>query len=151
MQHCGMVDAIARRSPNHPPPLTQRRVHCPVLNYGRCHCKELFPPFQGERSWQHKIDWHVYSFQLSLQSTKITLCSPHQFSSWRNPSAYWRSPPAPIALIVKVSPGRACNDYNLTFLCCWEMTNISSIFYISKTFSWHWQKTPNLFENTLMW
>ncbi len=27
------------------------------------------------------------------------------------------STPAPIALFVKVSPGRACNDYNLNFLC----------------------------------
>ncbi len=45
-----------------PPPLTQRRVHCPVLSHGRCHCKELSPPFQGEGSWQHKIDWWVLFF-----------------------------------------------------------------------------------------
>ncbi len=44
------------------PLLTQRRVHCPVLSHGRCHCIELSPPFQGERSWQHKMDQHVLFF-----------------------------------------------------------------------------------------
>ncbi len=33
--------------PKSPPPLTQKRVHCPVLSHGRCHCKELSPPFRG--------------------------------------------------------------------------------------------------------
>jgi hypothetical protein len=32
------------------PPLTQRRLCCPVLSHGRCHYKELSPPFQGEGS-----------------------------------------------------------------------------------------------------
>jgi hypothetical protein len=35
----------------------------------------------------------------------------------RTPSAYWQSTPAHIAHFVKVSPGRACNDYNFIFLC----------------------------------
>ncbi len=52
----------------------------------------------------------------------------------RTPSAYWQSTLFFIALFVKVSPGRACNDYNVTFLCWCEMTNISSIFFISKLF-----------------
>ncbi len=53
----------------------------------------------------------------------------------RTPSAYWQSTPAPIALFVKVSLGRACNDYNLTFLCWCEMTNFSANFFISQTFA----------------
>ncbi len=52
----------------------------------------------------------------------------------RTLSAYWRSTPAPIALFFKVSPGRAWNDYNITFLGWCEMTNISSTFFISQTF-----------------
>ncbi len=55
-------------------------------------------------------------------------------TSPRTPSAYWQSTPTFIALFVKVSPGRACNDYNLTFLCWCEMTNLSATFFISKTF-----------------
>ena len=53
----------------------------------------------------------------------------------RTPSAYWWSTLAPIALFVKVSPDRACNDYNLTFLCWCEMTNLSATFFISQTFA----------------
>ncbi len=53
----------------------------------------------------------------------------------RTPSAYWQSSPAPIALFVKVSPGRACNDYSLPFLCWCEMTTLSETFFISQTFA----------------
>ncbi len=53
----------------------------------------------------------------------------------RTPSAYWWSTPASIALFVKVSPGRACNVYNLTFLCWCEMTNLSATFFLSQTFA----------------
>ncbi len=56
-------------------------------------------------------------------------------TSPRTPSAYWQSTPAPIALFVKVSPGRACNDYNLIILCWCEMTNLSATFFIFQTFA----------------
>ncbi len=62
----------------------------------------------------------------------------------RTPSAYWQSTPVPIALFVKVSPGRACNDYNLPFLCWCEMTNLSATFFISQTF------TLSLTDNTFV-
>ena len=86
-----------------------------------------------------------------LLSILTTLCLPpalfrrsrtmsaHWRSTSSNPprtlSAYWQSTPAPIALFVKVSLGRACNDYNLTFLCWCEMTNLSATFFISQTFA----------------
>ncbi len=53
----------------------------------------------------------------------------------RTPPAYWQSTPAPIALFVKVSLGRAYNDYNLNFWCWCEMTNLSANFFISQTFA----------------
>ncbi len=63
----------------------------------------------------------------------------------RTPSAYWWSTPAPIALFVKVSPGRACNDYNLN--CCvdvkWQISQQPSLF--PKLLLWHCQITPLLF------
>ncbi len=69
----------------------------------------------------------------------------------RTLSAYWQSIPAPIALFVKVSPGRACNDYNLTFCVDlkWQISQQPSLF--PKLLLCHWQTTPLSFENTLLW
>ncbi len=39
-----------------------------------------------------------------------------------------------ISFSVKVSLGRACNDYNVTFLCWCEMTNLSVTFLFPKLF-----------------
>jgi hypothetical protein len=60
----------------------------------------------------------------------------------RTPSAYWQSTPASIALVVKVSPGRACNDYNLTFCVDvkWQISQQTSLF--PKLLLCHWQITP---------
>ncbi len=58
------------------------------------------------------------------------------------PSAYWQSSPAPIALFVKDSLGRACNDYNLTFCVDvkWQISQQTSLF--PKLLLYHWQITP---------
>jgi hypothetical protein len=56
----------------------------------------------------------------------------------KTPSAYWWSTLAPIALFVKVSPGRACNDYNVIFLCWCKMTNLSATFFISQNLALTW-------------
>ncbi len=68
-----------------------------------------------------------------------TLCLPPTlFRRSRTLSAHWRSTsstPPTIATFVKVSPSRACNDYNLNFLCWCEMTNLSVTFFISQTFA----------------
>ncbi len=71
--------------PPPPPPPTQRRVCCPVLSHGRCHCnKELSPPFQGEGSWQHKMDWRVLFFNYLFSLSKSPL-SPHTTSVPQEP------------------------------------------------------------------
>ncbi len=86
--------------------------------------------------------WSVYWTTLCLPPTlfrRSRTLSDHWCSTSstppRTPSAYWQSTPAPIALFVKVSPGRACNDYNLTLLCWCETTNLSATFFISQTFA----------------
>ncbi len=95
------------------------------------HCKECLLPFKGEGPWQLSMEcflFIIYSYCLVYWTS---LCLPpalfrhsrtlsahwHSTSSTppRTPSAYWRSTPAPIARFVKVSPGRACNDYNVIF------------------------------------
>ncbi len=76
-----------------------------------------------------------------------TLSANQHFTSStppRTPSAYWQSTPAPIALFVKVSLARACNDYNLNFLCWCEMMNLSTTFFNSQTFA------LTLTDNTLV-
>ncbi len=96
-----------------------------------------------------------YSY-CSVYST--TLCSPPALfrrsrtlsANWcstsstppRTLSAYWWSTPAPIALFVKVSPGRACSDYNLIFCVDvkWQISQQPSLF--PKLLLWHWQITP---------
>jgi hypothetical protein len=91
----------------------------------------------------------VYFLQLLFSLLNNPLFAPRIIQALKNPvsplmlyllhsskkPAYWWSTPAPIALFVKVSPGRACNDYNLPFLCSCEMTNLSATFFISQTFA----------------
>ena len=84
-----------------------------------------------------------FTEQPSVCPPTLFRCSRTLSANWcstsstppRTPSAYWQSTPAPIALFVKVSPGRACNDCNLNFLCWCEMTNLSATFFISQTFA----------------
>ncbi len=57
----------------------------------------------------------------------------------RTPPAYQQSTLATIALFVKVNLGRACNDYNVNFLCWCKMTNLSAT---PKLLLWHGQITP---------
>ncbi len=108
------------------------------------------PPQGGVFLTAHHGLFFVYFLQLLLVYW-TTLCTPPALfrhsrtlsARWcstsstppRTPSAYWQSTSAPIALFVKVSPGRACNDYNLNFLCWCEMTNLSATFFISQTFA----------------
>ena len=162
----GNVQRFWRGDTLPPPPWTQRSVHSPALHCGGDTAKSVCSLSRGKvpdsSPW---IDFCLF-FTTTVQFTEQpSVCPPTLFrrsrilsAHWRSTSstpprtqsAYWQSTPAPIALFVKVSLGRACNDYNITVLCWCEMTNISSIFFISQTFSWHWQKTLTSFENTLI-
>ncbi len=112
----------------------------------------VFPPFQGGGFLTaHHGFFFVYFSQLLLSLLNNPLFAPPTLfrrsrtlsADWcstsstppRTPSAYWQSTSAPIALFVKVSRGRACNDYNFTFLCWCEMANLSATFFISQTFA----------------
>ncbi len=134
-----------------PPPWIQRKVHSPALCHGGDTSKSVCSPSRGRVP--DSSPWIVFLFifynYCSVYWT--TLCSPPTLfrhsrtlsvhwcsmssTPLRTPSAYWWSTPAPTALFVKVSLGRAYNDYNLTFLCWCEMTNLSATFYISQTFA----------------
>ncbi len=92
-----------------------------------------------------------YSFQLSLQSTKITLCSPTPIQFPKNSVSLLTIYPGSYCTSCQDKPRQGLQWLFHYFLCWCEMTNISSIFFISQTFSWHWQKTQPSFQNTLMW
>ncbi len=77
-RHCKEV-------PKSLPPLTQRRVHCPVQSHGSCHCKELSPPYQEERSWQHKMDWRVLFFSTIWSVNKNNPLFPYTNSVPQEP------------------------------------------------------------------
>ncbi len=64
---------------------------------GGATAKSCLPLFRGGDHDSTRWIGMFYSFQLSLKSTKITLCSPTPFSSSKTPSAYWWSTLAPIA------------------------------------------------------
>ncbi len=134
-------------------PMDIRKVHSPALHHGGDTAK-VFAPLQGGG---FLTAHHGLFFQFTEQPS---VCPPALFrrsrtllsADWcstsstppRTPSAYWQSTPAPIALFVKVSPGRACNDYNLNVLCWCEMTNLSATFFISQSFAQ--TQTDNTFE-----
>ncbi len=91
------------------------------------------------------VYWTTLSSPPALFRRSRTL-SAHWCSTSSTPPrtllAYWQSTPARIAFFVKVSSGRACNNYNLTFLCCCEMTNLSQPSLFPKLLLCHWQTTP---------
>ncbi len=91
------------------------------------------------------VYWTTLSSPPTLfRRSRTLLAYWHSTSSTppRTPSAYWRSTPAPIALFVKVSLGRACNDYNLNFCVDvkWQISQQPSLF--PKLLLCHWQITP---------
>ncbi len=139
VQHCGRGNTLP------PPPWTQRKVHSPALRHGGDIAKSVCSLSRGRVP--DSSPWIVFYlfFTTTVQFTEQPSVCPLHYSDTQEPcqpihalphpllpsSAYWWSTPAPIALFVKVSPGRACNDYNLTFLYWCEMTNISSTFFFS--------------------
>ncbi len=123
----------------------------PALRHGGDTAKSVYSPPRGRVP--DSSPWILFLFIIYIYCSVYwtTLCLPPALfrrsrtlsAHWRStsstpprtPSAYWQSTPAPITLFVKVSPDRACNDHNLTFLCWCEMTNFSATFFISQTFA----------------
>ncbi len=108
------------------PPWTQRKVHSPVLHHRGDTAKSVSSLSRGRVP--DSSQWILFLFIIYNYCSVYwtTLCSPpalfrrsrtlsaHWCSTSSTPprtsSAYWQSTPAPIALFVKVSPSRACND-----------------------------------------
>ncbi len=146
----GNVQYSGRGNTLPPLPWTQRKVHSPVLRHGGDTAESVCSLWRGMVS--DSSPWIVFLFVFYNYCSVYwtTLCLPpalfrrsktllaHWCSTSSTPprtlSAYWQSSLAPIALFVKLSPGRACNDYNLSFLCWCEMTYLSATFFISQTF-----------------
>ncbi len=86
----------------------------------------------------------LFALPTLFRHSRILSANWHSTSSTppKPPSAYWQSIPAPIALFVKVSLGRACNDYNLNFSVDvkWQISQQPSLF--PKLLLCHWQITP---------
>ncbi len=143
VQCCGRSNILP------PPPWTQRKVHSPVLHHRGDTSKSVCSLSRGRVP--DSSPWFFFVFFYNYCSVYWTiLCLPPALfrrsrtlsAHWRStsstlprtPSAYWKSTLAPIALFVKVSLGRTCNDYNHNFLCWCELTNLSATFFISQTF-----------------
>jgi hypothetical protein len=118
-----------------------------------CATAKSFPPlFRGRYPDSTRLICMFYPCQLSVQSTKITLCSPTPIQFPKNPVSLLTIYPGSYCTFCQGKPGQGLQllrHYFFVLIC--EMMNLSSNFFISQTFSWHWQKTPNSFENTLMW
>ncbi len=164
---CDNVQRYGRGGTLPPPPWTQRKVHSPALRHGGDTAKSV-----SSLSWGRVPDsspWILFLFIIYNYCSVYwtTHCSPPVLfrhsrtlsAHWRStsstppriPSAYWQSTLASIAFFVKVSLGRACNDYNLTYCVDvkWQISQQLSL--IPKLLLCHWQTSPLSFENSLLW
>jgi hypothetical protein len=127
------VQCYGRGNTLPPPPWTQRKVHSPALHHGGGTAKSVSSLSRGRVPDSPYGFFFCLLFTTTVQFTEQpSVCPPH-YSGAQEPcqpidalpppllqephQPIDNLPPAPIALFVKVSPGRACYDYNLTFLC----------------------------------
>ncbi len=127
VQHCGRGNTLP------PPPWTQRKVHSPALHHGGDTAKSVCS--LSRRRVPDSSPWILFCslFTTTVQFTEQPSVGPPHYSGAQVPCQPVDALPppllqephqpiddlplAPIALFVKVSPGRACNVYNLTILC----------------------------------
>ncbi len=125
VQHCGRGNTLP------PPPWTQRKVHSPVLCHGGDTAKSFCSPSRGKVL--DSSPWIVFClfFTTTVQFTEQPSVHPPHYSGTQEPCQPIDTLPPPLLqephqpiddlpwlllqIFVKVSPGRACNDYNLTF------------------------------------
>jgi hypothetical protein len=84
---------------------------------GGATAKSCLPLFRGRDPDSTRWISVFYSFQLSLQSTKITLCSPTPIHFPKNPISLLTIYPGSYCTFCQGKTYRACNDYNINFLC----------------------------------
>ncbi len=144
VQRCGRGNTLP------PPPWTQRKVHSPALRHGGDTAKSVCSLYRGRVPDSSPWIFVLFTFTAIVQFTEEPSVCPLHYSGAQEscqpidalPPPLLQEPCRPIDnlpqlllhFFVKVSPGRACNDYNITFLCWCEMTNLSSTFFISKKF-----------------
>jgi hypothetical protein len=116
-----------------PLPWTQRKVHSPALRHGGDTAKCVSSLSRGRVP--DSSPWIVFCllFTTTVQFTEQPSVRPPHYSGAQEPCQPIDALPPPLLqeprqpidnlpqlllhFFVKVSPGRACNDYNLTFLC----------------------------------
>jgi hypothetical protein len=128
VQHYGRGDTLP------PPQWTQRKVHSPALRHGGDTAKSVSSLSRGGGflTAHHGLFFYLL-FTTAVQFTEQPSDCPPHYSGAQEPCQPIDALPPPILqephqpndnlpwlllhLFVKVSLGRACNDYNLTFLC----------------------------------
>jgi hypothetical protein len=114
-------------------PWTLRKVHSPALHHGGDTAESVSSLSRGRvpdsSLW---IVFFVYYLQLLFSLLNNPLFAPriiqvlknavspltlYLLHSSKNPVSLLMIYPSSYCTFLKVSPGRACNDYNLTFLC----------------------------------
>ncbi len=125
-------------------------LHSPALRHGGDTAKSVCSFSKGRVP--DSSPWIVFSlfFTTTVQFTEQPSVHPPHYSGTQEtcqpiedlPPPLLQEPCQPIEnlprlllhLFITASPSRACNDYNITFLCWCEMTNLSSTFFISQNF-----------------
>ncbi len=127
VQHCSRGNTLP------PPPWTQRKVHSPGLHHEGDTAKSVCSLSRGKVPDSSPWIVVVYFLHLLFSLLNNPLFDPRIIQVLNNPVSLLMlyllySSQNPISLLmiypgfyctffVKVSPGRACNDYNVTFLC----------------------------------
>ncbi len=127
----GNVQCCGRGNTLPPPPWTQMKVHSPALHHGGDTAKSVCSPSRGRVP--DSSPWIVFClfFTPTVQFTEQPSVHPLHYSGAQEPCQPIAALPPPLLqeprqpidnlpqlllqFFIKVSPGRACNDYNLTF------------------------------------
>ena len=118
--------------PKSPPPWHKEGYTAQGWAMGGATAKSCLPFFRGRDPDSTRWIGMFYSFQLSLQSTKITLCSPTPIQIPKNPINLLMIYSSSYCTFCQGKPGQGLQWF---FVCWCEMTNLSATFFISQTFA----------------
>ncbi len=129
----GNVQCYGRGDTLPPPPWIKRKVHSPALPHGGDTAKSVCSLSRGRVP--DSSPWILFCvlFTTTVQFTEQPSVCPLHYSGSQEPCQPIDALPFPLLqepcqpiddlprlllqFFVKVSPGRTCNDYDLTFLC----------------------------------